>query len=237
VLETGEELVTETLKEHWDFVYSSKPIAKLGWYEPQPTPSLELIRRCVLGFHDPILDVGSGASTLIPALLEEGYENITALDISSVALQKAQAELGAEKAARVRWLVEDVTQPSGSFDLSNIVLWHDRAVFHFLTTEHQRRNYLATLAKVLRLGGYVILAAFEIGGASKCSGLDVQNYDVESLVQFLGSEFSLMESRSHTYRMPSGDLRPYVYALFQRKTFSSLSLKDVLPHNSSPSSE
>ena len=117
--------MSESLKKHWDRVYSSTPVSQLGWYEPQPTPSLELIRRCVLDKHEPILDVGSGASTLIHALLNEGFENITALDISPVALQKAQAELDAEKAARVRWLVEDITQPSGSFDLSGIVLWHD----------------------------------------------------------------------------------------------------------------
>lgn len=219
----------KTLKEHWDGIYSSTPVSQLGWYEPRPIPSLELMARCVLDKQEPILDVGSGASTLIPALLDDGYENITALDISPMALQKAQVELGAEKAAQVRWLVEDVTQPSGAINLSDIVLWHDRAVFHFLTTDQQRQDYLATLTKVLRLGGYVILAAFAVGGASKCSGLDVQNYDVDSLTQFLGSEFNLMESRSYTYRMPSGDLRPYVYALFQRKTFFSLSLHDVMP--------
>lgn len=221
--------MSEALKAHWDGVYSKTPVSQLGWYEPQPTPSLELIRDCVLSKQDPILDVGSGASTLIPALLEDGYENITALDISPIALQKARAALEPEKAARVRWLVEDITQPSGPVELSNIVLWHDRAVFHFLTTEQQRQDYLETLTRVLRPGGYVILAAFAVGGASKCSGLDVQNYDADSLVQFLGSEFNLMQSRSHTYQMPSGDVRPYVYALFQRKSFFSLSLNDVLP--------
>lgn len=217
----------EALKEHWDRIYSTTPLPQLGWYEPQPALSLELIRHCVLGKQHPILDVGSGASTLIPALLEDGYENITALDISPVALQKARAALGSEKAARVRWLVEDITQPSISVDLSNIVLWHDRAVFHFLTAKQRRLDYLATLKRVLHPGGYVILAAFAVGGATKCSGLDVQNYDPDKLVRFLGSEFDLIESRSHTYKMPSGDLRPYVYALFQRKSFFSLSLNDV----------
>jgi SAM-dependent methyltransferase len=194
----------------------------MGWYESLPALSLELIRRCGLDKQQPILDVGSGATTLIPALLAEGYENINALDISAVALQKARDGLGAEKAARVRWLVEDVTRPSASFDLSNFALWHDRAVFHFLTTDQQRRDYFATLARVVRAGGYVILAAFAVGGATKCSGLDVNNHDVDSLVKFMGSEFDLIESRSHTCQMPSGDLRPYVYTLFQRKTFPGI---------------
>ena len=205
------------MKEHWDKIYSSTPVTQLGWYEPHPSPSIQLIERCVLDKHELVLDVGSGASTLIPALLERGYENITALDISPVALQKAQAALGAEKTARVHWLVEDITQPSSSFDHFRITLWHDRAVFHFLTIEQQRQDYLATLLSVMHPGGYVILAAFATGGATNCSGLDVQNYNADSLAQFLGFEFDLLESCLHTYQMPSGDLRPYVYTLFQRR--------------------
>ena len=208
--------MSKIMKEHWDRVYSSKPVTQLGWYEPQPTPSLQLIERCGMDKHEAVLDIGSGASTLINALLEHGYENIYALDISEIALQKAKAELGA-KAGRVQWMVEDITQPSKAFNLSEIALWHDRAVFHFFTDDQQRQNYLATLLRVLRPGGYVIMAAFAIGGASKCSGLDVRNYDVESLTQFLGSDFKIIASRQHTYQMPSGDLRPYVYTLFQRR--------------------
>ncbi|OGN72238.1 MAG: hypothetical protein A2X25_00825 [Chloroflexi bacterium GWB2_49_20] len=207
----------KTMKEHWDSVYSSQPVTQLGWYEPQPTPSLQLIERCGMDKQEAVLDIGSGASTLINALLEQGYENIYALDISEIALQKARAELGAEKANRVQWLVEDITQPAKAFNLSEIALWHDRAVFHFFTDPQQRQDYLTTLLRVLRPGGYVILAAFAIGGASKCSGLDIRNYDTESLTQFLGSDFKIIESRQHTHQMPSGDLRPYVYTLFQRR--------------------
>lgn len=210
--------MSETTKEHWDKVYATKPVTQLGWYENRSTPSLQLIGRCGLDKQAPILDAGSGASTLIASLLEAGYENISALDFSPVALQKARAELGAAKAARVRWLVEDVTHPSALLGLANLALWHDRAVFHFLTTEQQRRDYWTTLSGVLPPGGFVILAAFAVGGATKCSGLDVQNHDVDSLVQFLGSGFNLLESMSHTCQMPSGDLRPYVYTLFQRNT-------------------
>ena len=209
--------MSNPMKEHWDKVYSSKSIAQLGWYEAQATPSLQLIKRCAIDKQEAILDVGSGATTLIDALLDRGYQTIYALDISDIALQKARAELGAKRAAQVQWIVDDITHPLKLFDIGEIALWHDRAVFHFFTDDQQRQNYLATLLRVLRPGGYVMIAAFAVGGASTCSGLDVRNYDKESLSQFLGPDFKLLESMDYTYQMPSGDLRPYVYTLFQRK--------------------
>lgn len=213
--------MSKSMKEHWNTIYSSKPINQLGWYEPQPTPSLQLIERCAIDKRAAVLDIGSGATTLINALLEQGYQHIYALDISEIALEKARAELGAKKASRIQWIVDDITNPSKLFGFSEIALWHDRAVFHFFADDQQRQNYLSTLLKVLRPGGYVIIAAFAIGGASKCSGLDVRNYDKESLIQFLGSNFEFIESMDYTYQMPSGDLRPYVYTLFQRKKIPS----------------
>jgi SAM-dependent methyltransferase len=210
--------MSKSMKAHWDTVYSSKPITQLGWYEPQPTPSLQLIERCVIDKQvDAVLDIGTGTTTLINALLEQRYQRIYALDISEIALKKARAELGEKKASLVQWIVDDITNPSKLFDLSEIALWHDRAVFHFFTDDQQRQNYLSTLLRVLRPGGYVIIAAFAIGGASKCSGLEVRNYDKDSLIRFLGSNFKFIESMDYTYQMPSGDLRPYVYTLFHRK--------------------
>ena len=204
------------LKEHWNTVYASKPITQLGWYEPMPAPSLHLIKRCAIDPRDPILDIGSGATTLLKALLEEGYQRLYALDISEVALEKAKEALGSEKASAIQWVVDDITSPSNLLGLPEIALWHDRAVLHFFTSDPIRQSYLSTLLKVLRPGGYAILAAFAIGGASKCSGLDVKNYDRASLAEFLGSGFTLIGSMDYTYQMPSGDLRPYIYTLFRR---------------------
>jgi EEF1A lysine methyltransferase 2 len=212
-----EQKMPQSMQAHWNKVYSSKPITQLGWYEAQAAQSLKLIEHCALDKQDVILDIGSGTTTLINTLLEQGFQRVVALDISEIALEKARTGLGAKKAAQVQWIVDDITNPTKLFDLSEVGLWHDRAAFHFVTDEQQRQTYLSTLLRVLRPGGYVIIAAFAIGGASRCSGLDVRNYDTASLIQFFGSNFELIESMDYTYHMPSGDLRPYVYTLFQRK--------------------
>ena len=207
--------MSSPVKEHWNKVYSSNPVAQLGWHESQPGPSLRLIEKCAIDKqNDALLDVGSGATTLLSKLLAQGYQRVHALDISEVALDKARAELGAEMSAQIHWIVDDVTRPK---QLPEIALWHDRAVFHFLTEERQQQGYLSTLSGALRPGGYLVIATFAIGGATKCSGLDVQPYDQNSLVQFFGDHFNLVECVDYTYQMPSGELRPYVYALFQRK--------------------
>ncbi len=215
--------MSKSMEVHWNTVYASKPINQLGWYEPHPTPSLQLIEQCVLDKQAAILDIGSGVTTLLKALLGLGYQQIYALDISETALEKARAELGAAQAARIQWLVDDITHPAKLLSLPQIALWHDRAVLHFFTDDRQRQNYLATLLKMLRPGGYAIIAAFAMGGATKCSGLDVRNYDRASLRQFLGPHFELIASLDYIYRMPSGDVRPYIYTLFQRKINLALS--------------
>ena len=161
--------------------------------------------------------MGSGATTLVDCLLARQYQNITAVDISEKALSQLQARLGEKKASQVRWIVDDITQPTVVSDLKDIAIWHDRAMLHFLTDTGGQQAYLSTLKKVLRTGGYVIIAAFALDGAEKCSGLNVRRSDAYSLAAFLGDAFSLIESLDYVYRMPSGDLRPYVYVRFQLK--------------------
>ncbi len=209
--------MNENPQEHWDAIYASKPIEQLGWYEAVPEPSLQLLARCKLGPDDPILDIGAGASTFIDSVLERGYRDIIAADISPAALTRLQERLGQAKASRVRWIVDDVTRPVGLLELQGIALWHDRACLHFLLHESQRQAYLAILKRVLSPGGYVIVATFALSGAKRCSGLDVRNYDAALLAEFLGQEFELLESFDYVYRMPSGDPRPYVYACFRRR--------------------
>lgn len=204
-------------KEHWNAVYSSNPEKQLGWYEAEPQVSLELIENCSLDKHDPILDIGSGATTLIDHLLLQNYTNLTALDISEIAFEKLRTRLGTENASRVQMLVDDITAPAPVLALQDIALWHDRALLHFLIDDKEQQTYLAVLKKVLRPRGYVIIAAFAENGAKKCSGLDVKRYDDTSLAAFLGEEFELVESSEYLYHMPSGDMRPYIYVRFQRK--------------------
>jgi SAM-dependent methyltransferase len=203
-------------KEHWNKIYSQGELNKLGWYEESPKPSLELIKKCNLSKDATILDVGSGTTILIEKLLRDGYNNIVASDISDVALQNAKGKLKQEEAELVKWIVDDITNPEYLTEIGAIDLWHDRTVLHFLTEENQRNGYLSTLKKLVKIGGYVIIAVFSLEGAKKCSGLDVVNYDHTMISQFLGDEFELLKYFSYLYVQPSGDVRPFVYILFKR---------------------
>ncbi|MCF8260461.1 MAG: class I SAM-dependent methyltransferase [Melioribacteraceae bacterium] len=203
-------------KNHWDSVYSKNDLNKLGWYEETPKPSLDLIESCNLDKNSTILDVGSGASSLIKHLIRKSYSDIIASDISRVALDRAKGLLESKEAEKVRWIVDDITNPKNLTKLNSIDLWHDRTVLHFLLTEEQQKGYLAALKKLVRKNGFVLIAVFSLEGAKKCSGLDVKNYDDKMIDRFLGEDFKLLNSFSYMYQMPKGDLRPYVYTLFQR---------------------
>jgi ubiquinone/menaquinone biosynthesis C-methylase UbiE len=207
----------KNMKEHWNKVYSLNDTRELGWYEEIPEPSITLLSKCNISEDSAILDVGAGATTLIDFLVDSGYTNITVADISEMALEKLKERLGKEKSLLVKWIVDDLTQPEHINQLADIALWHDRAVLHFLVEESWQQTYFATLKNVVQKGGYVIIAAFAIGGAKKCSGLDVVNYDQNMLSERLGDEFELIESFDHIYHMPSGNTRPFIYTLFQRK--------------------
>ena len=203
-------------KNHWDKVYSKIDLDKLGWYEETPQPSLDLINSCNLNKDAAILDVGSGATTLIKNLIHDSYSNILALDISPVALDRSKQLLTPEEAVKVKWIVDDVTNPYNINQIGSIGLWHDRTVLHFLIEENQQKAYLETLKKVVRKDGFVVIAVFSLEGAKKCSGLDVKNYDHLLIEEYLGKDFKLLNHFPYLYKMPSGDIRPYVYTLFQR---------------------
>jgi SAM-dependent methyltransferase len=208
--------MTSSLKDHWNKKYTNTPTTQLGWYESKSLPSLRLIENCAVSKDSTIFDIGSGMSTLIANLLELGYQNLYAVDISDIALEKAKALLDKEQAGQVHWIVDDITYPSTMFQFQNVKVWHDRAVFHFLTEEQHRQTYHSLLQKIVMPGGFVIMAAFAMNGATLCSGLPVQRYNTEGLQEFLGDEFKLLENFDYTYQMPSGDVRPYVYTLFQK---------------------
>jgi len=211
------EEMDRSTQEHWDRIYSSSAVQRLGWYEENPTLSLEMIARCAIDKNDSILDVGSGATTLVDFLIQQNYRSIFALDISAVAQEQLRSRLGSKRAAPVQWLIDDITKPTTVLDLKDIAIWHDRALLHFLITAEQRQAYLSVLKKVIRDEGYVIIATFAQNGASKCSGLAVKRYDQQSLAAFLGAEFALIESVEYDYQMPSGPIRPYVYGRFQKR--------------------
>ncbi len=205
------------MKEHWNEIYEALDVDELTWYEEIPEPSIRLLSRCHINKNESILDVGAGASTFIDYLINQGFTNIIAADISEIALNRLKERLGKAKASCVRWIVDDITRPIHIQNLRDIAVWHDRAVLHFLLEENQQMMYLSTLRKVIKKGGYVIIAAFSLKGAKKCSGLDVKNYDQNMIARFLGEDFDLLEYFDYTYHMPSGEPRPYTYALFQKR--------------------
>lgn len=206
-----------SMKEHWNKVYSSKETTELGWYEERPEPTLKLLSKCNLGKDAAILDVGAGATRLIDFLIDSKYANITVADISEVALEKLKERLGNEKSLLINYIVDDLSQPKYINQLKDIALWHDRAVLHFLVKENQQKTYFATLKKVVQKCGYVIISAFSKEGAKKCSGLDVVNYDQNMLSERLGDDFELIEAFDYIYHMPSGNTRPFIYTLFHKK--------------------
>ena len=203
-------------KEHWNEIYTYLDADELTWYEEFPEASISLLAKCHINKNESILDVGAGESTFIDHLVDQGFKNIIAIDISEIALNKLKERLGEEKASLVKWMVDDITKPVQTRDLSDIAVWHDRAVLHFLLDEKQQHAYLSTLKRVVKKDGYVIIATFSLKGAKKCSGLDIKNYDRNMLVKFLGEDFSLLESFDYTHHMPSGEPRPYIYTLFQK---------------------
>ncbi len=205
-----------SIKEHWNEIYDALDADELTWYEEVPEASIKLLSECHINKDEPILDVGAGASTFVDYLVNQGFSNIIATDISEIALKKLKERLGEEKASSIRWIVDDITRPIYIQNLRDIAVWHDRAVLHFLLKESQQQMYLSTLKSVIKKGGYVIIAAFSLKGAKKCTGLDVKNYDQNMLAKFLGKDFTLLEYFDYTSHTPSGVPRPYIYTLFQK---------------------
>jgi len=187
-------------RAHWQKVYAEKLPTEVSWYQAEPSLSLELISRSGISPGEPIIDVGGGASLLVDRLLENGYSNISVLDISERALAHARQRLGS-RANRVRWLVCDVTDFRGP---GLFALWHDRAVFHFLTDAEDRRCYVQAMRQTLKPGGHLVLGSFALDGPRRCSGLDVVRYDQQQLSAELGQEFEFQEQLTEVHRTPSG---------------------------------
>lgn len=203
------------MKPHWENVYDSTPTDKLGWYEDSPQPSIDLINECDISKDARILNVGAGTSTLIDYLLGEGFENVLATDISQKALELLKERLG-KKANKLEYIVDDLTNPQLLTDIAPVDLWHDRAVLHFFTEGKDQDTYFHLLKRLVKSGGYVIIAAFALTGAKMCSGLPVKNYSTEMLQEKLGEEFKLISEFDYLYTTPGGNPRDYIYTLFKR---------------------
>lgn len=202
--------------DHWNRVYAEKASETLGWYEARPDTTLSLLQSCGLPLTAQILLAGAGTSTLVDHLLDLGYLGLIAADLSAVALEKLKQRLGA-RAERVQWVVDDLSASQHLGDYAGQVdLWQDRAVLHFLLSEAQREAYRQLLYSLLKPGGYALIACFAPGTAERCSGLPIRQYSASELADWLGPEFVLKTHLEETYTMPSGDLRLFTHALFQR---------------------
>jgi SAM-dependent methyltransferase len=199
-------------KAHWDAVYSGRAVTEVSWYEAYPRKSLELVHASDLQPDDPIIDVGGGASLLADALLDQGWTDLTVLDISAAVLEKVRARLG-PNSKKVTLLQQDVTtyRPAREY-----ALWHDRAVFHFLVHAEDRERYVNALRRALRPNGCAIIATFGPEGPERCSGLAVVRYDANGLAQELGADFKLVESCVEIHHTPSGAPQQLLYCRFRR---------------------
>ena len=196
--------------EHWDRVYRRSGPSTVSWFQAQATLSLGLIGRVAPDRRATIVDVGGGASTLADGLLDAGYRNVTVLDLSGAALSAARQRLGA-RAQEVSWVEGDVlAEPLAP---SAFAVWHDRAVFHFLTDPRDRAAYVDAARRAVRPGGHVIVASFALNGPTRCSGLEVVRYSPETMHSQFGSDFRLLDSVHEEHHTPSGATQPFVYCL------------------------
>ncbi len=196
------------LRTHWEKIYSTKTPDQVSWYRPHLETSLALIKRAAGDRKASIIDVGGGESTLVDDLLEQGFQNITVLDVSQAAIDVNKARLG-ERAKGVLWIVGDITQVE--LEPRAYDVWHDRAVFHFLTAQEQRTAYVRQVTRAVRSGGYVIVSTFGPEGPTKCSGLDVVRYDADSLHGEFGARFRLVESSKEVHETPFGTAQQFLY--------------------------
>ena len=201
------------LKNHWEQIYKVRPCEQLGWYTPHLQTSVNWVDELQLAANARLVDVGGGASTLVDDLLEQGYRSITVVDISERALSKAKQRLG-KKAELAVWLAGDIT--AFTFPANTFELWHDRAVFHFLTTSDAQQRYLHNLTTALKPGGHVIIGTFAPEAPPRCSGLPVQRYSAELLQKTLGPKFQLQRERQDMHVTPGGVEQMYQYCHFSK---------------------
>jgi 2-polyprenyl-3-methyl-5-hydroxy-6-metoxy-1,4-benzoquinol methylase len=201
-------------KDHWENLYVKKGEKSVSWFQQHALTSLEIIRRTTASKSARIVDVGGGASTLVDDLLGEGYRELTVLDISAAALHASKLRLGGN-GDRVNWIEADITEavlPARHYDV-----WHDRAVFHFLTDPEARHKYVEAVLHAVKPGGQVIVATFGPNGPLRCSGLPTVRYSPESLHDEFGERFLLIEHKEEAHVTPSGAVQQFIYCYCRKQ--------------------
>lgn len=195
-------------RKHWENIYTTKDATQVSWFQQHPELSFQFIEHTGVGKAGQIVDVGGGASTLVDDLLANEYENVTVLDISATALEVAQQRLG-HLASKVTWREANITKAELPYSFYDV--WHDRAVFHFLTLAEDRARYVKAVQRSVKTGGHVIVATFGLDGPLRCSGLEVIRYSADSLHEEFGDEFELVDSTNELHQTPFGTEQKFIY--------------------------
>ena len=211
--ERTESAVNKSDNHHWNGVYRSKPVDEVSWFEPTPAASLNALNRTGASPGSSLIDVGCGASALVDRLIDLGWRDLTVLDIAADALEISKSRLG-DRANDINWLVANISawMPNRQYDV-----WHDRAVFHFLTTPAARLAYRQALEAALAVGGHAIIATFAPDGPEQCSGLPVCRYSAESLRVELGNAFELIHDWKDTHHTPGGRDQSFTWTIFRKR--------------------
>lgn len=200
-------------EEHWQKIYSTKHLNEVSWYQPIPETSIKLIRQCNLDFTSRIIDIGGGDSFLVDHLLELGFQNITVLDISAEAINRAKKRLG-EKANQVNWIVSDILHFNSSIKYD---CWHDRAAYHFLTDENDINNYINLASDSINNNGHLIVGTFSEQGPKKCSGIDIKQYSIENLITKFSDKFSNISCENINHNTPFNTTQNFTFCSFSKK--------------------
>jgi len=203
-------------KNHWENIYETKSLEEVSWYQPTPETSLEFIQNLSLEKDASIIDIGGGDSFLVDHLLESGYTNITVLDISEKAIERAKERLG-KNAEKVKWIVSDITkfEPAEKYDI-----WHDRAAFHFLTDDNDISAYLEIAGKAVKQNGRLFIGTFSENGPKKCSGIEIRQYSEDSLSETFGSEFRKINCFTVDHKTPFDTVQNFIFCSFRKFNIS-----------------
>lgn len=201
-------------KSHWENIYKTKDATQVSWFQQHPELSFQFIAETRVDKTGQIIDVGGGASTLVDDLLANEYENVTVLDISAAALQVAQQRLG-PLAFKASWLEANITQVNLPYRFYDV--WHDRAVFHFLTNAEDRARYVKAVQHSVKKGGHVIVATFGLEGPTRCSGLEVVRYSANSLHDEFGNDFEIVDNTNELHQTPFGKEQEFIYCYCRKR--------------------
>lgn len=200
-------------KEHWENIYRTKKPDEVSWYQPTPTTSLEFVKQFSIPTTAKIIDIGGGDSFFVDSLLDLGYRNITVLDISEAALDRAKQRLG-DRAGKVKWMVADAAtfKPDEQYDF-----WHDRAAFHFLTNDREIENYMDTVRKSITPEGILVIGTFSENGPKKCSGIEIRQYSETSMTDRLKKFFEKIRCITVDHTTPFDTIQNFIFCSFRKR--------------------